>query len=245
MPLQQPIYIFADLDDSLFQTKRKCPETSALVTAAKDRNGGVLSYFTGEQKILVTFLQQGTLIPVTGRNTAALNRVQLQFTSYRITSHGAMVLDSNGKPDEEWLTLIQAQCIQWRENLSAVLAQVENHIVNANLALRCRVIDDQGVSVYVSIKGEEGALRRLLAKVWKLWKAEGVQVHHNGENMALLPPFANKARAVAFLMQRLRGAGVSPLFMGIGDSLTDLPFLRLCHYAIIPRGSQIQEMIGA
>ena len=244
MSLQQPIYIFADLDDSLFQTKRKCPTTGTLFTAAKDRYGMPLSYFTGEQKVLLTLLQQGTLIPVTGRNTAALDRVQLSFTSYRITSHGAMVLDSNGKPDEEWLALIQAQCMQWRENLSAVLVLIEKHIVNANLALRCRVIEDQGVSVYVSIKGEEGALQYLLATVWELWKAEGVQVHHNGENMALLPPFANKARAVAFLMQRLHDNGVSPLFMGIGDSLTDLPFLQLCHYAIIPRGSQIQEMIG-
>jgi predicted mannosyl-3-phosphoglycerate phosphatase (HAD superfamily) len=60
--------------------------------------------------------------------------------------------------------------------------------------------------------------------------------------MALLPPFADKEKAVAFLMRRIRDTVLNPLFLGLGDSITDLPFLRLCHYAITPRGSQIQTL---
>jgi phosphoserine phosphatase len=40
-------------------------------------------------------------------------------------------------------------------------------------------------------------------------------------------------------MERLREQYPQALFIGIGDSHTDLPFLRLCHYAMLPRVGQI------
>jgi hypothetical protein len=43
-------------------------------------------------------------------------------------------------------------------------------------------------------------------------------------------------------MERLGAGSSQPLFIGLGDSATDLPFLRLCHYALTPRGSQIQVL---
>lgn len=240
MPSTDSIYVFSDLDDSLFQTRAKCPQPGPLSQAAVDRHGAPLSYSTGPQRLLLTLLQQATLIPVTGRNTAALERVQLAFCSYRITSHGAMVLDPEGQPLADWLTLIGAYQGPWRASMEAAVVWVEQRIAAERLPLRCRLIEDQGVLVYVSIKGDAAALAQLASEIPGVWQAEPAQIHRNGHNMALLPGFASKQRAVSFVMERLRETHPCPLFLGIGDSLSDLPFMRLCHYAITPQGSQIQ-----
>jgi len=239
--LPQTVYIFTDLDDSLFQTERKCPEKASLFAAAVDRHGQTLSYFTAAQQLLLDLFEQGTVIPVTGRNTTALKRVHLRFNSYRITSHGALILTPEGHPDTAWLGACQAHYSGWAEHLTAASQQIKQWIECSGLALRCRVIEDHNLPVYVSIKGDESDLEQVAAYAGEIWRGKDVQVHRNGQNMALLPPFASKEKAVEFLMRRFIATEAEPLFLGLGDSITDLPFLRLCHYAITPRGSQIQE----
>ena len=238
-----PIFVFADLDDSLFQTLRKCPQDIDLAAAAVDRQGAPLSYMTPQQRALLALLDRAVIIPVTGRNTAALERVHMAFTSYRITSHGALVMTADGYPDAGWLARIKVQHQEWISQLEIALAWVERARVSAGLALRCRIIEDQNMPVYISIKGEQAALEYLNAAIHEAWGEEGARIHRNGENMALLPPFARKEEAVAFLMQRLRETGDQPLFIGLGDSTTDLPFMRLCHYAMIPQQSQIRATL--
>jgi len=240
MTIPAPIYIFTDLDDSLFQTRAKCPPDSALFTAALDRDGDSLSYSTAEQRALIALLGQGALIPVTGRNAAALARVQIDFPSYRVVSHGALVLDADDRPDPAWLAAIEAQLGAWHERMNHVCEWLRRRIDDDNFDARCRVIEDRNLPVYVSVKGDENAIQRLAREIQPHWREDGARVHHNGHNMALLPPFADKAQAVQFVMARLCEDGARPLFIGVGDSATDLPFLRLCHYALIPQHSQIQ-----
>lgn len=236
------IFVFTDLDDSLFQTRSKCPDQSVLMDAAVDRQGNPLSYFSQAQQELLNLLQQATLIPVTGRNTSALQRVQLSFDSYRITGHGAMISNPTGEPVAEWVASNQADYQTWRRSMEAAVDWVQQRIARDKLALRCRLIEDQGLPVYVSIKGDEALLAQLETTLKEFWVSPPGQIHRNGHNMALLPPFANKARAVSYLMQRFRKTHVCPLFIGLGDSLSDLPFMRLCHFAITPHASQIQEI---
>ncbi|MCP5425213.1 MAG: hypothetical protein H6970_09115 [Gammaproteobacteria bacterium] len=239
MPSQSTLFVFSDLDDTLFQTERKCPSQGIHRPAAVDRQGQTLSYFTAEQGVLLTLIEQGTVIPVTGRNTAALERVHMSFNSYRITSHGALITGADGNPDEEWLIMLQAQQAIWAERMEYALKVIARTIERNEWALRCRIIEDQGWPVYVSVKGDERDLASLRTTALALWCENGARIHSNGQNMALLPAFADKERAVRFLMRRIRDTGIEPLFLGLGDSVTDMPFLRLCHYAITPRGSQI------
>ena len=238
MKLRQRIYVFTDLDDTLFQTRRKCPSEQGLKEAATDRHGQALSFFTPPQQAWLELLGPATVIPVTGRNTAALERVNLDFSSYRIPSHGALVLGPGGAPEPEWLAGIREQIEPWEALMSQVQARLQAFIAHRTLDARCRLIEDQGLAVYISVKGDEAALDALAEEASALWGPE--KIHRNGQNLALLPPYACKRRAVAYVMQRLAGQH-SPLFVGIGDSLSDLPFLKLCHYAVIPGGSQIQE----
>ena len=66
----------------------------------------------------------------------------------------------------------------------------------------------------------------------------GWTVHLNGNNLALIPPGISKARAVLHLLERFRASG-ELLAIGVGDSASDLGFMRLCDLWMTPAGSQI------
>ncbi|MDX1656174.1 MAG: hypothetical protein R3310_13265 [Candidatus Competibacteraceae bacterium] len=243
MALKQRIFAFTDCDDSLFQTEGKCPPGTELALAATDRSGRPLSFFTPQQRLLLAMFDQVTLIPVTGRNSPTLERVvDVAFPDYRIVSHGALVLDKSHGIDGQWADRYGADWVRWQAHMQAACRVVGEAIDHQGLSARCRIIRDREVPVYVSIKCQPGAeddlpvLGRAVADHWP------GRIHHNGRNMALLPPYADKARAVAFVMERLRSRCVEPpLFLGLGDSLSDLPFMKLCHFALVPRQSQIVE----
>jgi len=65
-------------------------------------------------------------------------------------------------------------------------------------------------------------------------------LHCNGNNLALTVRGAQKHDAVRRVTAELEQEG--PLVtIGAGDSLTDLPFMRICDFALTPRDSQIQR----
>ena len=233
-------YLFVDLDDSLLQTRDKCRHLP-LLGAALDRSGVPLSFHTPQQIALLDLFRDATLIPVTGRNLDALRRVvSPPFSSYRITSHGALVLGPDEQPLGAWRAALEGQLPLWSERLTAISGLAHRQIRRRGLGLRARIIEDLGFPVYLSVKGPPKELERLADDLAPEWTT-GI-VHRNDHNLALLPPFANKATAVRHVMGAIRAAcGETPLFIGIGDSLTDLPFLRLCHFALVPQHSQIQE----
>jgi hydroxymethylpyrimidine pyrophosphatase-like HAD family hydrolase len=236
----RPVYVFTDLDDTLFQTRGKCGD-GPVHEAAYDKEGAPLSYHTEEQLALLGLFGTATLIPVTGRNLAALNRVRsVRFPWLRVTSHGALVLDAEEKLLPSWARLLDAELATWEARFEDALAYAHDRIKTEGLSLRAKVIHDQDIPVYVSIKGESDEIAAMSEAFRPLW-SEGV-VHRNGHNMALLPPYASKARAVEHIMALIREeAAAPPLFVGLGDSLTDVPFLKLCHFALTPQGSQIHQ----
>ncbi len=71
----------------------------------------------------------------------------------------------------------------------------------------------------------------------------GYTHHLNGNNLAVLPPSIGKRAAVAYLLDRLQIDHGELFVVGAGDSLTDTPFLSLCHAAVIPTRSQIWDAV--
>ena len=64
-------------------------------------------------------------------------------------------------------------------------------------------------------------------------------LHCNGNNLALMVKGAQKHDAVRRVTAELKQDG--PLVtIGAGDSLTDLPFMQICDFALVPQASQIQ-----
>ena len=69
----------------------------------------------------------------------------------------------------------------------------------------------------------------------------GWQTHLNANNLAYMPPFLAKERAVAWY--RAQRAGAHPFALAIGDSLSDLGFLAACDIAAMPASCQLMERL--
>ena len=236
--------VFLDLDDTIFQTEGKCPPGEPLNPAARRRNGEVISHMTERQSRFLRMLRGlGTLIPTTGRNNAALSRVDLTFESYRITNHGAVILDPDGDPLDAWSDGVFPQLRRLGPLMEATTEQTREAISRLGLPARARVISEFNVPTYVSVKAKDPrSLMSLREDCESQWT--DFYVHQNGRNLALLPPPTRKDRAVQFLIEQLSNGGL-PLTVAVGDSLSDIPFLGACDFAVTPRGSQIQKVTWA
>ncbi len=81
-------------------------------------------------------------------------------------------------------------------------------------------------------------------KLKKVFSTEGFYIHRNSNNVAWLPTPVEKGRAVSWLLEKLRAErGVFPV-VGLGDSLSDHRFMKLCSWFGIPRQSQFAEAIS-
>lgn len=231
------IVIFTDLDDSLIQTEGKLPDNAEKFLGATDRSGNALSFFTQTQKTLLTMFarSEAIVIPVTGRNTDALNRVEYCFDNFRVVSHGAVVLTDNGKLCQSWLGEIDSELCHWPQLLEQSNKEINEIISSLKLDARSRVIIDQDIPAYISVKGESAALKTIRQE--NSLDSHFFR-HENGRNHALLPPYARKKRAVEHLKKRL-DVTENDLVVGIGDSVSDLGFMHACHFSMMPTNSQI------
>lgn len=237
-------HILTDIDLTLLQTRRWIPQDIPLTPAALDQSGQTNSFFTPQQRSLLALLDQADqLIPVTARNSEALSRVLIPFTGYKIVSHGALILTPDGDAMPEWLQ--HNQLDRWCERIRKSYATISKRLSRLNQPdLRHWIVEDHKMPVYIAIKGDKATLSGLKEELTKTWCLEGALLHHNGREMALLPPFARKEVAVDFLLKRIRKRDPHALFIGLGDSDRDLPFMRFCHYMVTPTTSQIAEKLG-
>jgi hydroxymethylpyrimidine pyrophosphatase-like HAD family hydrolase len=106
------------------------------------------------------------------------------------------------------------------------------------------VICDADVPFYVSAKhnrDDAAQLEALSAAVLPLLP-DGWQLHLNDNNLSIMPPFLGKEHAVAWFLQEL--GGDCAFAVGVGDSLSDAPFLALCDYVIAPSRSQLFSLLA-
>jgi hypothetical protein len=231
-----------DLDDTLFQTLGKCPPdvpAEALAPLGYDRDGAPLSYATPRQLSFLSWLSDSTLlVPVTARSRDALDRVRIAWTK-AICAHGGLILDGHGGADPRWHARMAAEAGAHAGSLSALSQRILDEAGGAKL--RVRVLEEEGLPLYVLAKHPDGDSDALAAAIDKVVPEvpAGWTVHRNGNNAAFLPPYLGKQHAVAFLLPELRGRYPDAPVIGIGDSLTDAPFMALCDFAMMPTGSQL------
>lgn len=235
--------LFCDLDGTLFQTARKMAEPAHEDRIAAFAANGHHSYMTAAQARFVDWAHSATrFIPVTARSTEALRRARIPFRDWQIAANGAVLLRADGTPDPEWLSRIKALSRTYTASLYALSAAVSAR--NTSGLFRYWIVSEHDMPIYFCVKsnGEESRLDEIWDELCLLAGSE-FQHHRNGNNISFTPNAISKAEAVKALLQRLPEAGrVSVL--GMGDSITDVPFMRLTDVMLIPPGSQIDDGIG-
>jgi hydroxymethylpyrimidine pyrophosphatase-like HAD family hydrolase len=237
------VVVFSDLDDTLFHTKRKCLDLSEHKDATALSSGEVGAYSSPQQQALISLFNDSVLIPVTGRRTDSLNRVLMDFSGYKIASHGAIVINHQNKLDPKWRLILGKEEPQWRNRMDQLKQQLELDVERLDIEVRVRIVNDQGYACYVCVKGDPFYLKLLINKTDKQ-STEGFTVHANDRNLAFLPPYASKRRAVDFLKYLFTNENNRHItFFGFGDSLSDAGFMSICDFQIIPSNSQIAEVL--
>ncbi|MEM9049168.1 MAG: hypothetical protein AAGC92_10645 [Pseudomonadota bacterium] len=240
--------VLTDLDDTLFQTARKLPK--AVLADARpvaQAHNGAHSYMTAQQAQLMAFLRQGGLVvPVTARGSEAFGRVALDWPGPAIIANGARIL-TDGQDDPAYAAAMRSALAPHRDALVALPQAARQAALARDMAVRAWAVEEPGLAgVYAVVKANPGTDEARLAELEQPLAAglpPGWRRHRNGNNLAFLPPPVSKRHAVQWLLARLRQELGPILTIGLGDSLSDLDFMRLCDVWMTPAASQIDTAL--
>ena len=240
--------VFLDLDDTLFQSRRKCPPAGDLHPAAYLGDGCAHSFMTARQRAFWRLLDDNAiLIPTTARDHDALRRVDLPFRSWSILDYGGVILDPKGVPDAPWMERMTHASRQTLGALTQLLEAAEGFVARERLSVRVRLIKDFALPFYLVAKyrdGREADLDRLqqeLVHPWVEARSDAHRLHRHDNNLAVIPRTLGKEHAVRYLIERLEQDWGDLLTIGVGDSLIDGAFMAECDYAITPRGTRLHR----
>lgn len=250
-PSNKPV-ILTDLDDTLFQTKRKMQQewhTTPQHIAALDRSLTPRSFMTEEQFLFVQWLlNYADVIPVTARGTQEIKRVKIPFNSWAITTHGAVILDAMGNHDPVWQQMILQAINPFSQRLINLQQQIEHMMEKQKLNAWVRInYEYDNVPIYFVMKHRDSNQISELYQFADLLEtqldSDGFYIHRNGNNIAWIPQPIEKGKACKWLIGKLKNErGIFPI-LGMGDSLSDFSFMQLCHWFCIPQKSQFCETI--
>ncbi|MBL8250104.1 MAG: hypothetical protein JNK31_00390, partial [Candidatus Competibacter sp.] len=202
------IAIFLDLDDTILQTAPKCPPGEPLEPAATDRSGVALSFMTRAQRRLVEhWLAHGTVIPVTGRTDEALARVLIDFKSWRITHHGAVVRRPDGRLPPWWRDELEPRLLAARRVLEEIAEDLSAGAARGGYRVTRHALD--GRLTYLSVKADDegSALAAARARLLAVGLPRELALHHNGNNLAVTVVGAQKQDAVRRVIAELAQDG--------------------------------------
>ncbi|TXD98322.1 hypothetical protein ES754_05190 [Psychrobacter frigidicola] len=257
-------YALMDLDDTLFQTKRKIDawdlataEAENLVCATVNKQNELLSFMTQRQAVFFNWLLASTeLIAVTARDTTEIKRVLLPFDSWQVLTHGAVIIMPDGKKLNDWQQHIYKQLAPLQDRLNQLTGLINNYYENSNNDLVFTPHIDsfndgcnaKVLNIYLAIKHaqkDHQALADLAQQLPTLIADfdKHFYVHVNANNLAILPHSIHKRHAVQFLLDKCLDKQ-RPSF-GFGDSLADLPFLQLLDWYGMPNHGQLHSTLPA
>lgn len=146
--------VFVDLDDTLFHTRHKTGAHASLVAVAFTSDGAPASFMNERQRAFYDWIAHGAdVVPTTGRNAAAYRRVSLPFGGWAICSFGGLVLRPDGTADPDWRARMAA--LVEPDTLASLAGVVRGE------GIRVRIVEDDGLPLYLSIKCAVGDNARL------------------------------------------------------------------------------------
>ncbi|GHA63607.1 hypothetical protein ACFFLZ_00210 [Photobacterium aphoticum] len=246
--MTKPLFL-VDLDDNLFQTQRKMTQKgqTPAETAALDRALKPRSFFSQEQANFVHWLlEHADVIPVTARGTEETARVTIPFTSWKVMTHGAVITMPDDQPDPQWQDQIQTALIPYQQQLHDRQAALTAAFNAANIDAWARInFEYDGQAIYLVAKHTDSSkideLYAVADQVDRELGTDGFYIHRNDNNIAWLPHCIEKGKATRYLIDKLRADEPHKPIIGLGDSLSDMTFLRQCSWFGMPPHSQLSK----
>jgi HAD superfamily hydrolase (TIGR01484 family) len=235
----QNILLFIDLDDTLFQTKRKNPKGSIPATLTAKTGKG--SYMTQAQQCFFELFYESEkvkIIPSTARDFQQYQNTLLSQSpriETAILYFSGMIFDK-GTEDKAWQAHIQQAYQKLKLPISALHKQFKQ-LVNNQPQFTLYNVDNY----YITVKADQHcplSTREALFSQLKSLATSEYFVHENDRAFSLLPHFLDKRYAVKYLIEKYQ----PELTLGMGDSLTDWPFMQECDFRIIPKQAQIERL---
>lgn len=246
MSSNRPLFLI-DLDDTMFQTARKMAEGTPRHTATLDVEGQPNGYMNPVQKTFAQWLlANADVVPVTARSVEAYSRVQMPFSHGAICSHGGVILGPDGKLDQPWQEHMRVILDSFQSRLPALSEATLEIGKELGISLRGWVVEEEGLRHYVVTKHNESndeVLNTVLAEVQARGLLDGMHIHGNSNNLAFLPTGLSKRVAVEEWLRRDREINGERPVLGVGDSITDLGFMDVCHMWATPARSQLAKMV--
>lgn len=235
--------VFADCDDTLFQTARKCPNGNAdgLKCMSTLVDGSPSGFATARQETFLSWLRVGTVVPVTARSREVLGRVDIEQAP-AVCSNGGCIVRPDNQIDQEWHSRLAAHASAG-PSIADIYADATRDLPEEDF--RHWVVTENDLDLYVVIKSnrdDEEALAEL-GRGFAPKLPAGWRVHGNGNNLAFLPGWLNKRHAVAYLIDQHRAQKPDSPVIGVGDSSSDVGFMDLCDFAMAPTASQLWKSV--
>lgn len=239
--------MLTDIDDTLIQTARKMPPDATKILAANNAEGKPLSFMHPWQYDFVQWaLQHTTLIPVTARGIESFKRVQIPFQQGAVCLHGAAILQPDYTLDLTWHAQMQNALHTYQVRIPNLLQQILDLALSLDLQLRGWIEGIENWHAYLVIKSIQAKTEELDI-LWQHLQTQldwsGFYVHQNANNLALIPNPVNKQAASAEVIRRHQIQHGRVPILGLGDSTSDLGFMRLCDFAAFPPQSQIGRQL--
>jgi hypothetical protein len=234
--------VLTDLDDTLFQTMPKCPPgKEGLRQMSSLLDGSPSGFATPMQQHFLGWLRDGTVVPVTARGRDVLARVAIEQAP-AICSNGGCIVGDDGEIDRVWHDRLADEARRV-DSVADVYRTIADPL--CTVSFRHWMVEENGLDLYVVIKSndhDDQALavleQELAPRVPKDWRC-----HRNGNNLAYLPPWLSKRVAVRYLIDRARAEAPDRPVIGIGDSVSDVGFMDLCDFAVVPTRSQLWAQV--
>lgn len=225
--------VFTDLDDTIMSTARKQAALETCTPASVTKEGITSGWQNPKQAALWTWLQSfGEVVPVTARTRDSLARVSLPFSDHAIWCHGASVQIS-GQEDAGWHAQSQALFADMHSVWPKIQAATESLPSFAGARFSQVNDPDFGPTQLDIMLPGVSKNADFLSQIAQDICGDRAWMHVQYDRLTLLPEGIRKERAVAHMIDILRPM----MSIGVGDSLSDVPFIGVCDVAVMPTAS--------
>lgn len=238
--------VFTDLDDTMFSRKGDVPPEAALgcIPVVTD-TGNNVSVMTAKQRSLFHWISATSeVIPITARSYEAFLRIDLNFgDGWKIVGNGAVVIRPGGELDLEWAETIRSELATFGPQLIRAHDIAVNWLNLVEMTVETKRYYAHGAEHCVMFTHADPRDERLAELAHKLQgKIDGIHVHQNGATIAFTACPVSKRRAAEYVLSQIPDIANRIVF-GLGDSLSDIPFMAAMDFMCAPADSQIARKI--